>query len=658
MSTTQNLLGGRYQLVSVLNEQPSGRTILAADIHYPGQPHCVVRELHLPTRNPMTRQFILRLLKQKAAKLEDLGQHPQIPNAYAAFDVEQNFYIVQEYIPGRSLSEELQPGQPWSPAAAVSFLREVLPVLSFAQEQRVVHGNLKPSKLIRHTDTGQLVILDFGSIKNVSQKVTSRRQTTAADASESAHHIYLAPEQLHGQPLFYSDHYALGMMLVQALTGLPVDELPTAQNPEQPEILASRLQALPDLEPALGNLLLRMVHAIPERRYQKATDILAELGRWQDSAPPTTEIPPSAQWPTAAPGPVSPPSRRRWPWTIVGALSLAALVGATAVVAFKLPQRLLARRHLNTAVTVATDNPQAAIDQYTKALALLPNHAEALMQRGQLYFDSGNPEAALADMSAAISQAPDQPDYVYERANIRFNLGDVQGAIDDYTQAINKDATFAKAYANRGSARASWGDDRGSIDDYTEAIALATQPEIEAAAYLNRCLSYSNLDEQQLALEDCSAAINLRPSHALAYQNRGLVRRRLGDFQGSLQDYNIAIQIEPNSPDPYYNRGLTRQALQDVSGAIADFSQAIAIDANYVFAIYDRGLLYAQLDNTQAALTDLQTASRLCLDLGRTGCYRDAQFQISRLQGVEAADAADAADAVTDENAPTGFPTE
>ncbi|MEM6519556.1 MAG: tetratricopeptide repeat protein [Cyanobacteria bacterium P01_D01_bin.71] len=655
MSTTQNLLGGRYQLISVLNEQPSGRTMLAADAHYPGHPHCVVRELHLPTRNPMTRQFILRLLKQKAAVLEDLGQHPQIPNAYAAFDVEQSFYIVQEFIPGRSLDEELQPGQPWSPSAVTDFLREVLPVLGFAQAHGVVHGNLKPSKLIRHAETGQLMVLDFGSIKNVSQKVTSKGQTSTHNFSESAHPIYLAPEQLHNQPLFCSDHYALGMMVVQALTGLPVNELPTAQNPEQPEILTSLLKTVPSLDPALSHLLSQMVHAIPERRYQKATDILAELERWQEvtpPAPPAPPHPPAVEWQPAetSPVPTASRARRSWPWPLVGALGLAALIGATAVVAFKLPQRFIARRHLNAAAAVATDDPQAAIDRYTQALALLPDHAEALIQRGQLYFDSGNPEAALADISAAIAQAPDSSDYVYERANMRFNLGDVQGAIDDYTQAISKDASFAKAYANRGSARASWGDDRGAIDDYTQAIALAVQPEIEAAAYLNRCLSYSNLNEQQLALNDCSAAINLRPSHALAYQNRGLVRRRLGDFQGSLQDYNIAIQIEPNSPDPYYNRGLTRQVLNDLSGAMADFSQAIAIDANYVFAIYDRGLLHAQFNDIQAALTDLQTASRLCLDLGRTGCYEDAQFQISRLQR---ADEADDADAGTDATVPT-----
>jgi len=115
------------------------------------------------------------------------------------------------------------------------------------------------------------------------------------------------------------------------------------------------------------------------------------------------------------------------------------------------------------------------------------------------------------------------------------------------------------------------------------------------------------------------------------------VRRRLGDFQGSLQDYNIAIQIDPDRPDPYYNRALTRQAMNDLVGALDDFSKAIAIAPDYVFAFYDRGLLHAELENWSQALDDMRQASQLCLDLGRTGCYEDAQYQINQIQADQSA---------------------
>ncbi|HEY9887055.1 MAG TPA: tetratricopeptide repeat protein [Candidatus Obscuribacterales bacterium] len=633
MSSTQKLLGGRYQVIQSLSTHPTGQTFLAADTHYPGHPKCVVRQLRLPTRNPMTRKFILNLLKKKVEVFEVIGQHDQIPNTFAAFDVDQSFYIVQEFIPGRSLLKELVTGQPWSQAAVLTFLKEVLPAIAFAQAHGVVHGNLRPSKILRHQTANRWVILDFGSIKTVSQTISSKAMPRPPENGAKVQRQYLlAPEQLQGPSLFCSDHYALGMIAIQALTGLPAHALPTAQQPALHQEIVALLEKIPNLPPNLAGVLARMVHPNPKRRYQKAADILSDLNRLEEVGLFAT-APDSTPLPETAPPPEPVTVRRRIPWGAIALVSLGGLAVLTGLLALKIPQGILAQRHLRAAQRAAVaQDYEAAIAAYTQAAELDPRNPAIWASRGQLHTELGNSEAALADLTQAIEAAPQNPTYAYERANLRFTVGDIQGAIADYTQAIEQDPQFAKAYINRGSARADWGDDQGAVEDYTQALDLAADREVEAAAYLNRCLSYSNLGEQVLALEDCSAAINLRPSHALAYQNRGLVRRRLGDFQGALQDYNIAIQIEPDSPDPYYNRGLTRQAMADLTGAMTDFSQAIAIDDTYVFAIYDRGLLQAELGNFTAALADMRQAAQRCLDLGRTGCYEDAQYQITRLE--------------------------
>ncbi|MEM6437271.1 MAG: serine/threonine protein kinase, partial [Cyanobacteria bacterium P01_D01_bin.115] len=84
MSSTQNLLGGRYQPIHPLNTHVAGQTLLANDIQDLDHTQCVVRQLRFPTRNPMTRQFILGLLKKKVQVLKEIGQHPQIPATTAA----------------------------------------------------------------------------------------------------------------------------------------------------------------------------------------------------------------------------------------------------------------------------------------------------------------------------------------------------------------------------------------------------------------------------------------------------------------------------------------------------------------------------------------------------------------------------------------------
>lgn len=648
MSAANRLLGGRYQFIQVLGVNEAGQTLLVADVHYPGHPKCVLRQLRLPTRNPITLKFILKLLQKKVEVLEVIGQHKQIPSTFSSFESDHNFCLVQEFIPGQALQSELLPGRPMPESAVTAFLKEGLTALAFAQEHGVIHGSLKPSKMIRHQTDNRLVLLDFGLIKNISQGVTNKDSHQLLAQTSHDSRIYRAPEQCRGESRFCSDHYALGITAIQALTGLPAEELPDAEHPDLHQEIIALLQGLPDVGINTASLLARMVHPNPDLRYQKSAEILADLERLR-SAQPITSIssvaPPKQPIPmpdrsTSAAAPTRTKLRSSWKplgssmrlATLVGSVGLVTVLLVLGLLAWKLPQRFLSTRHIrNAQAAEQAGDTEAAIADYTKSLDLNPEDPVALAKRSQLFFQTGNTEAALTDITNAIELSPNDPAHVYDRGNFRFTVGDIQGAIEDYTVAIRKDPNFIKAYVNRGSARADWGDDQGAVEDYTQAINLDPSPETQAAAHLNRCLSHSNLGDQILALEDCSAAINLRPSHSLAYQNRGLVRRRLGDFPGALQDYNIAIQIEPDSPDPYYNRGLTRQDMEDLPGAMEDFSRAIEIAPDYVFAVYDRGLLHAELGNHSQALRDFRKASELCLELGRTGCYEDAQYQISQL---------------------------
>ncbi|MEM0981531.1 MAG: protein kinase family protein [Cyanobacteria bacterium P01_H01_bin.58] len=691
MSTANKLLGERYQFIEVLGSSQMGQTLLVADVHYPGHPKCVLRQIRLPTRNPMTLKFLLRLLEKKVEVLHNIGQHKQIPSTFSSFQANRSFYLAQEFVPGRSFKEELLPGQPMAEQAVLAFLQESLTVLAYAQEHGVIHGSLKPSKLIRHETDNHLVILDFGRIRDLSQDMASRETTAGYPQAGAATRVYIAMEQRTGRPRFCTDHYALGMIAIQALTGLPVEELPEASHPNTQRAIVSLLQNLPGLGLNTASLLARMVHTNPDRRYQKAVEILADLERLQQdpqasiagkpvtgiasfsgaalSGTPLSGTPatnssvsgtPISALPTGGAGqqptiietdgpslrlPENQRADKKRSWALIGAAGVTVCLALAGVFAWKLPQRFLATQRIRNAEAAAdTQDFDSALSHYTRSLELHPDNPEALANRSQLAFEQGDTEMALADITRAIELAPANQTFSYERGNIRFAVGDTQGAIADYTAAIQQDETFVKAYVNRGSARAAWGDDEGAVEDYTEALKLEPPVEVEAAAYLNRCLSYSNIGEQVLALEDCSEAIDLRPSHSLAYQNRGLVRRRLGDSQGALQDYNIAIQIEPDSPDPYYNRGLTRQLINDLPGAMQDFTQALTIAPDYVFALYDRGLLHVELGNPANAIADFRAASQICLELGRTGCYEDALYQISLLEGESSSESSNVPD--------------
>jgi tetratricopeptide (TPR) repeat protein len=640
MSGNNRLLGGRYQFIQVLGTGRWGQTLLVADVHYSGHPKCVVKQIPLPTRNPTTLKFVLNLLKKNIEVLEMLGRDDRIPNTFAFFEDHQNLYLVQEFLPGHSLGHELKAGHPWSQAQVLDVLQEVLQILAFLQEHGVTHGNLKPTNIIRHHTRDRLMLCDFSLFKDLEREGSGR--AIAEEGRLPQDWVYVPLEQRQGRPRFCTDHYALGVIAIQAATGLPMDKLPDAEDPEVHRKFTTLLQTGSDISTSAASLIARMVHPDGDRRYQKAVEVLADLNRiiTRDGGELPTTGDASVAFPVKAPvtqpQPTAsqPDAARQRPtgrWVALGVGGAIALLAG--LLFLRVPQKVWAQRHLQAAQAAQTaGETEAAIDRYNRVLDLLPHHAPALAARGALYGELGNSEAALQDLTQAIDSQPDQAEWLYQRGNIRFTVGDIQGALKDYTEALDADATLVNAYMNRGSARAEWGDDQGAIQDYTQALALEPDLATQAAAHLNRCLSYSNMEQQREALEDCTTAIDLQPNYGLAYENRGLVRRRLNDFQGAIQDYNIAIQIDPTSPHPYYNRGLARQDLGDLTGAMADLSKAIALDPEYLFAFYDRGLLQARMGRPEQAITDLETAAQQCLDLGRVQCYEDARYQIQQIQ--------------------------
>ena len=624
------LLGGRYQLIRVIGSGQLGKTYLMADVHYPDFPKCIVKNLELPGKNPTTLKFISKFLKRKVGVLEKLGEHSQIPGILAYFEKGRNFYIVQEYIPGHSLATELIPGKPWLEADVVDLLKEILEILVFAQAHRVIHCRIKPSNIIRRQTDGKLILTDFGIAKEVNSQIMKAggQLDTTYPADNS---IYLPPEQLNGQSHFSSDLYALGILAIQALTGLAPADLPTAKQISQAKTEPIVWQGKVKVNPRLVKVINKTICPDPSCRYQWASDLLADLECIVPPYPKLTPSTVSSEEKRADPKSVSRAAVSH-PFLLVCLVGLGILTALVGIYRFKLPQNLWAYYLLNQADTQKQKGKEAqAIANYSQVIQLNPNHYAAYVGRGDLHFSQGNSEQGLADITEAIKLKPNNPLTYYHRGNIRVRLGDLQGAIEDYSQSIRLAPALAEAYINRGSARADWGDDQGAVEDYTTAIELEPDLSILAAAYLNRCLSYSNLKDNAAALKDCTQAINLNPSHSLAYQNRGLVRRRVGDPQGAIQDFNIAINIDPDTPEPYYSRGLARHELGDFAGAIEDYNRALQLNSEHPFFYHDRGIAYAELGQQQAAIEDLEQAAKHCLNLGRVRCYEDAQYELGRL---------------------------
>ena len=271
------LLDGRYRITQALPPGGFGLTYIAEDIKRPGNPPCVVKQLWPLRNDPSTLQISRRLFKTEAETLERLGHHDQIPRLFAYFEDNQEFYLVQEFIPGQTLDKILLMGQPLPSDQVLNHLTQVLEILVFVHGQQVIHRDIKPSNLIRRQTDGKIVLIDFGAVKEVvSQTLNTPGQASATVPIGTPG--YMPLEQLQGNPQFNSDIYALGVVGIQALTGLPANDISKLRDPHNPnmgEIVWTH--RTPHTNPHIVNVINKMVRFDCRQRYQSATEVLNDL---------------------------------------------------------------------------------------------------------------------------------------------------------------------------------------------------------------------------------------------------------------------------------------------------------------------------------------------------------------------------------------------
>ena len=273
-------LSGRYKIVKELGSGGFGQTFLAEDLQLPGNPICVVKQLKPQFTEPSALEIARRLFDSEAQVLYRLGNHDQIPRLLAHFEEEQEFYLVQEFIEGDELRQELSVGKPLSEIQTIALLQDILKILEFVHQQGVIHRDIKPTNLIRRKQDGKIVLIDFGAVKQVSTPTTySNGHTSLTIAIGSPG--YMPNEQIAGRPQLCSDIYAVGMIGIQALTGLPPTQLPA--DPRTSEILwrerwrQNTLHEKIQASTELAAVLDKMVRYDYRQRYQTPTEALQAL---------------------------------------------------------------------------------------------------------------------------------------------------------------------------------------------------------------------------------------------------------------------------------------------------------------------------------------------------------------------------------------------
>ncbi|KOP24571.1 protein kinase [Hapalosiphon sp. MRB220] len=628
-----NILVGRYQIISHLGGGGFGETFVAYDTQLPGNPKCVVKKLKPQVTDPESLQTARRLFDTEAQVLHKLGTHNQIPQLLAYFEENEEFYLVQEFIEGHNLSQEIIPGKPLNQSQVISLLQEILQILDFVHQQKVIHRDVNPHNLLRRELDGKLFLIDFGAVKQITTQVIHPGHKTTFTVAIGTPG-YIPGEQAQGSPKYSSDIYAVGILAIQALTGLSPEEL--EKDPETSEII---WQNHTEVSQEFAQFLDKMVFYDFRQRYSSATFALQALKdlqnpNWQTVA---LNLPDQNQ-----PSITNHKSQKKiikkilagiiilGVGTVASLYTINSINSVNATELYKKANTLYELQRYQDALSVyekavkirpeyaeawngqasalsKLKEYKAALTAYDKAIQIEPDYLEAWIGRGFVLKDLRRYQEAIASFDKALQLENNSPLVWNAKGEALNSLKRYDEAISAYEQAINLQKDDYQAWYNKAQTLQ-------NLKRYEEAIkaydkTLEIKPSYTEAWY-NRGNSLVNLQRDQDALTAYDQAVQTNPNYYQAWLARGNILMSLRRYPEAVESFNRFIELNPNNFQAWYNKGWSLHQMQKYNEAVAAYEQAAKLKRNDDQVWYNRGNSLYLLQNYEQAIASYDRAAR------------------------------------------------
>jgi serine/threonine protein kinase len=302
-ATADGRMVGSYIIRRQLGQGGMGVVYLADDTR-------LQRRVALKALNPALAESPgLRERLRNEARVAAGLSHPGIATVYALEDIDNELYMVYEFVPGSNLRSLLKSG-PLPMREIVSIGLQLARALAEAHTYGIVHRDLKPENVIK-TPSGVVKILDFGLA--LGEHGTQPRLTHTGIVVGTP--AYLAPEQVRGQQAdFRSDLFALGLLLYELASGTNpfmshsvTTTIAKIVEEDPPSLCVVRAQS----EPELDRIVKLCLRKNPAERYQSTQDVVADLAQLSDEITARVRVTPVAGTPPL-PAPAVAGAKHRW----------------------------------------------------------------------------------------------------------------------------------------------------------------------------------------------------------------------------------------------------------------------------------------------------------------------------------------------------------
>jgi serine/threonine protein kinase/Flp pilus assembly protein TadD len=664
------VIGGRYRIKRYLGGKQGIYTYRADNLRRHYQSPCAIKEIKLHYSDPIVVQTAERRFANELAILERLSYHPQIPQLWDHFEENEAFYLVEEYIAGESLAQKLQRDRSLGEEQVINLLRSALEVLAFIHQHRVLHKDINPSNLIIRNSDEQVVLVNFGVLTEIAQLPITRVDSTQPLGIE----IYMPPEQIAGRPTFSSDIYALGLTVIEALTGIKADKLETNQKTGEvswrEEIKVSR---------RLAKILDKMVNLYVGKRYQSADKVLNDLNKITTLPSTVSRVTRDKEEPNelnnnpvqvAAQSkmnlPIASTKRENWlkpGYILVVLAGITVLLGSiewffptfrpfyywtqgrqqlanypeTAIATF---DKAIDLQPHSTAAWIGRGDglyrlerfPEALI-AYDEAIQLNQNNARAWRGRGDALYRLERFTAALASFDKALQLQPNNAETLNRKGRALYKLERYQEAVNAQTEALELEPNNAQALSDLGIALIGLGKYQEALDAFNQAQRSEPldprfwQNKALALQYLNRPQEATRVYQEALAAYD--QVLEDRPQDLFAWLDRGNVLSQLQRHQDALDSYEKGIEINSDSHLAWLGKGNALFALNKPDQALAAFDRALEIRPESFITWHNRGsLLRDALGDLPEAIASYDKA--VAINPNFYHAWRDKGFALAK----------------------------
>ena len=593
-----NTLVGRYQIIRHLGGGGFGETFVACDTQLPGLPQCVVKKLKPQSNDPVSLQTARRLFDTEAQVLYKLGTHDRIPQLLAYFEEKEEFYLVQEFIEGHDLSQQLTSEKNFTQAEVISLLQEILEILEFVHRQKVIHRDVNPRNILRRKLDNKLILIDFGAVKEITTQVINPQLKTKSTVAIGTPG-YTPGEQAQGNPKYSSDIYAVGIIAIQALTGLSPNQI--EKDAETNEIIwENHTQGI---SPDLAQVLDKMVRYDFRQRYASATlalQALKDLNK-PESKTITLAFSPITNQITKV--------KEKHKGLLLKSLIGLFLIGGSIVASLAIIQKINSNNAIelyNQANTLyELQRYKDALVVYEKAVDIKPKYAKGWNGQGKTLYELKQYKEALAVYDKAIQIQPDYLEAWSGRGFVLQKLQRYNEAIASFDKALQLESNHSNLWNAKGEALSNLTQYDNAIKAYDKAIELKLH---YYEAWYNKGLALQNLKRYEEAIASFDKAVEFKPDYYLAWYNRGNALVNLQRYQEAFSAYDKAVEYKDNYYQAWLSRGNMLINLQRYLEAIESFNQVLKYNRKSYQAWFNRGWALHKMQRYDDAVTSYNKA--------------------------------------------------